>query len=88
MVGVGWVRCQITVSERFLRSHHNLFLWRTLSAPNSKLPRGMESRVERIDAVWLGKFPSQYQLSAGSCGLKSDDSRENGTTSPLISVTA
>jgi len=76
MVGVGWVRWQITVSERFLRSHHNLSLWRTLSAPNSKLPRGMESRVERIDAVWLGKFPSQYQLSAGSCGLKSDASRE------------
>jgi hypothetical protein len=59
-----------------------------MSAPNSKLPSGMESRVERIDAVWLGKFPSHYQLSAESCGLKSDDSRENGTVAPPISVTA
>jgi hypothetical protein len=48
----------------------------------------MESRVERIDAVWLRRFPSQFQLSAESRGLKSDDSRENGITAPPISVTA
>jgi hypothetical protein len=44
----------------------------------------MEPGVKRIDAIWLGKFPSHDQLSAESRGLKFDDSRENGT----ISVTA
>lgn len=56
--------------------------------PNTKLLRGIESKIDRIDAFWPGKFSTHGQLSAEICGFKSYDSRENPTIAPPISVTA
>jgi hypothetical protein len=56
--------------------------------PNTKLVTGIESKVDRIDAFWPGKFCSQCQPSAEICGFKSYDSRDNNTIAPPISVTA